>query len=168
MGWNVTCEFCGESEKQSHPACDCLQKRRDEILRKLIGASALELFLWNDNSGPSGLQFEVSKYKKDDDVFYVRRISHGGYDEYTFEYEYIKEIDETTYNKYQTEANNVDEPQEISKLESDESSNDDSSNDKIESRSESELEEIPKKTKKVIKSKNSLNSRQKRRKHLIK
>ena len=63
MGWYVTCSTCGASEKYSHPACGCLEKKRVALTKKLIGATVVDCFV----DGDMGYEFLNTRYSVGDD-----------------------------------------------------------------------------------------------------
>ena len=34
MGFYITCQYCGQTEKSTHPNCGCIQRARDKLLKK--------------------------------------------------------------------------------------------------------------------------------------
>ena len=63
MGWYVTCSTCKATEKYSHPACGCLEKKRVALTKKLIDAKVVDCFV----DGDMGYAFLNTRYSVGDD-----------------------------------------------------------------------------------------------------
>ena len=91
MGFYIICSDCKIKEKNRHPACQCRQNKYNRLLSKIIGATVLDMFMYEN----SYYYITLTKYHKDD-IFYtthhlLRDQRHG-------EYDYPFEINERSYN----------------------------------------------------------------------
>ena len=91
MGWYITCEYCGETEKYAHPSCKCIEERRNALLQKITGSTVISNFIQSECYG--FYTFLYTQYKKGEIVFWVRTVLANGSDEGRI-YEIIKEVSE--------------------------------------------------------------------------
>jgi hypothetical protein len=99
MGFYITCQYCGATEKGVHPGCGCLEERRDALVQKTIGATIITSFITKEDICGEGYTFTFlyTQYRKGfwlfSETFWVRTVLENGVDEWHLN-EIIKEVQE--------------------------------------------------------------------------
>lgn len=75
MGWYRTCEYCGQESKNELPHCKCAKKRRQSLLKKLIGSKIVTCSINYDECGNTIL---YTKYKKNGEYFCTQTVLDPG------------------------------------------------------------------------------------------
>lgn len=86
MGFYITCQCCGATEKGAHPDCGCLEKKRDALVQKTIGATVITSHVTNEDF----FTFLYTQYKKGDEFFWVRTVLQNGTGEWHIDEVFIE------------------------------------------------------------------------------